>query len=529
MLSEDKYFQTLTEGELWQRYCGFIDLSIDKFMDIQRELLMDEIERVADSPLGKKIIGKRKPKSVEEFRRMVPITAYEDYEPYLPERQEDALAIKPHTWCHSAGRGGRFKWIPQSLQFLDKNNKNVLGSFILASTRQKGQINIGPGFRFLSILPPPPYGSGLLLQYFSQHFSFHVIPPVEAAKNMEFQERVRLAFQIALKDGVDIILALGSILAKMGEEFSGEARKMNFSRSMLNPKIVLRLLRALLCAKREKRPLLPKDLWPAKAIMAGGVDTGIYHNDISRYWGSEPYNFYVCTEGFFMAAQGWNRKGMVFFPDSVFFEFIPDEPLEHRHDKDYRSSTLLLNELEEGKSYEVVITHFYGMPLLRYRLMDIIKVIALKDEESGINLPQIVFQHRVGETINLAGLADLDEKTIWQAIANTRIKYNDWTACKEYDQNQSFLRLYIELKEEREASELETLIDEQLKRVDTDYKDIGSYLGFHPVRVTVLSPGTFQRYMGEKVKEGADLAHLKPTHMNAPDLVIRRLLQLSEA
>lgn len=230
-----------------------------------------------------------------------------------------------------------------------------------------------------------------------------------------------------------------------------------------------------------------------------------------------------------MAAQGWNRKGMVFFPDSVFFEFIPDEPLEHGHDKDYRSSTLLLNELEEGKSYEVVITHFYGMPLLRYRLMDIIKVIALKDEESGINLPQIVFQHRVGETINLAGLADLDEKTIWQAIANTRIKYNDWTACKEYDQNQSFLRLYIELKEEREASELETLIDEQLKRVDTDYKDIGSYLGFHPVRVTVLSPGTFQRYMGEKVKEGADLAHLKPTHMNAPDLVIRRLLQLSEA
>ena len=85
MLSEDKYFRDLTEAKLWQRYCGFLDLSIDEFMDIQEELLMDQIDRVADSVLGKKIMGKRKPKSVEEFRRMVPLTTYDDYEPYLSE------------------------------------------------------------------------------------------------------------------------------------------------------------------------------------------------------------------------------------------------------------------------------------------------------------------------------------------------------------------------------------------------------------------------------------------------------------
>jgi hypothetical protein len=51
MLPEDQYFQTLTEDELWQRYCGFLDLSIDEFMAIQKELLMDQIERVADSLL----------------------------------------------------------------------------------------------------------------------------------------------------------------------------------------------------------------------------------------------------------------------------------------------------------------------------------------------------------------------------------------------------------------------------------------------------------------------------------------------
>ena len=122
----------------------------------------------------------------------------------------------------------------------------------------------------------------------------------------------------------------------------------------------------------------------------------------------------------------------------------------------------------------------------------------------------------------------MDEKTVWEAITNTGIKYFDWIACKEYDQNQSFIQLYLELKEEREADEVASLIDEQLKIVDTDYRDIDSYLQQQPVRVTFLSPGTFQRYTDEKIKEGADLAMLKPAHMNTPAAVVQHLLQLSE-
>ncbi|GAI31244.1 unnamed protein product, partial [marine sediment metagenome] len=107
-----------------------------------------------------------------------------------------------------------------------------------------------------------------------------------------------------------------------------------------------------------------KDLWPVKAVLTGGVDTAIYRNDIAHYWGCLPHEFYASAESFFLAMQGWNRKGMVFVPDLVFFEFIPyEEQLEHQDDKDYQPSTVLLNEVEEGKLYEVVITHFYGMPL----------------------------------------------------------------------------------------------------------------------------------------------------------------------
>jgi len=76
---------------------------------------------------------------------------------------------------------------------------------------------------------------------------------------------------------------------------------------------------------------------------------------------------------------------------------------------------------------------------------------------------------------------------------------------------------------------VEQQIDTQLKAIDTDYGDLDSLLQLQPVRVTLLSKRTFQRYFEEKRKEGADLAHLKPKHINASDAQIQRLIQLSNS
>lgn len=529
MRSEDKYFSTLSEAEIWQRYCGFLDLTVNEFLKIQEELLLDQIPRVYDSPLGKIIIGDDKPKSVDEFREMVPLTLYENYEPYLSEHREEALAVKPFLWCHSSGRGGSFKWIPHSPEFIERVTRISLGSLILATAKQKGQVNIGPGFKILLSLPAAPYTSGAQFQAVAEHITFTPIPGIEDTEDMEFQARIQQGFAMAFKEGVDVIGAIASVLVSMGELFSEQTQGMKFSFAMLKPKILNRLIRAWFKSKREGRPILPKDLWPAKAVMAGGIDASIYKEDIERYWGCEPYQPYGMTEAFLVATPTWTKEGMVFPPDIVFFEFIPyDELLEHKDEPDYQPSTVLLNELESGKIYEVVISHFYGMPLLRYRTQDLIKVINLKDEKTGVKLPQISFHRRIADVINLAALAQLDERTIWQAINNTGVRFADWSACKEYDRNKSFLRLYIEPKEKTDAAELSKAIDEQLKLIDTDYKDIKSYLNLQPVRVTLLSKGTYGRYMQEKREQGADLAWLKPAHINASEEAIQRLLYFSE-
>ena len=108
MRPEDQYFKELTQQELWKRYCGFLDLEVKDFMAIQEELLLDQLDRVWPSRLGKKILGKSKPGSVEEFRQIVPLTTYDDYESELADQNADAeLRTAEQTVFHGGNRPTR--------------------------------------------------------------------------------------------------------------------------------------------------------------------------------------------------------------------------------------------------------------------------------------------------------------------------------------------------------------------------------------------------------------------------------------
>jgi len=223
----------------------------------------------------------------------------------------------------------------------------------------------------------------------------------------------------------------------------------------------------------------------------------------------------------------WNCKGMTFFPDVCFLEFIPEEEhLKSKEDPTYRPRTLLLDQVEAGKRYEIVLTNFMGGIMVRYRVGDIIQIIALRDEELDINLPQMVFYSRADDIIDIASIARLTETTIWQAIADAGFKYTDWVARKEYEGGEVVLHLYIEPKGEVDVDvkEIRERIHRNLQRLDPFYAELESLWKMDPLRVTLLPPGTFQRYYLARQREGADLAHLKPPHMNPSDQVLDMLL-----
>ena len=76
--------------------------------------------------------------------------------------------------------------------------------------------------------------------------------------------------------------------------------------------------------------------------------------------------------------------------------------------------------------------------------------------------------------------------------------------------------------------DVERLLHDQLRIIDEDYKNLQDMLDLQPLKVTLLAEGSFQRYYNTKQEAGADLAHLKPRHINAFDEEIRELLHLTE-
>jgi hypothetical protein len=526
MIQKDELFETGDEGRIWQKYCGFLDLSLQEFMEIQEQLLVEQIELVYDSPLAKKFMP-RKPKDIAEFRRLVPLTTYDDYAPYLSEKNEDVLAVKPTLWSRTSGRGGTAKWVPYTERAIERFGMYSVALMIMTCTNIKGEVNIGTGLRVLHNLPPSPYMTGILGQTAPQLVGARLIPPIEKYENVDFETRTRAGFQIALRTGVDMLCSLTTVLVKMGERFTESSGQLKFNRHMLHPQIILRLIQAWLRSKRESRSILPKDLWPLKGLVCYGADTAIYREQLIYYWGKEPLEIYGSTEAGLIATHAWDKKRMTFVPSSCFLEFIPEgEWIKSRGDKNHQPYSVLLDEVKPGERYEVVITSFYGMPFLRYRLGDLIEVVSLEDKEAGINLPGMVFNSRADDLIDVSGFPRLDEKTIWQAIANTGIKYEEWSARKEYEREKPIVRLYIELGEEIETAEAEKLIHQELSAINQDYRDLESVLGIRLLGVTPLPAGSFQRYYEEKKASGADLAHLKPPHMNAPDAVIQELVKL---
>jgi hypothetical protein len=527
MIKKDELLKTGDQQRIWQKYCGFLDISLQEFMEIQEQLLMEQIELVYGSPLAKKLMPK-KPKDVSEFRQFVPLTTYDDYAPYLEQRNDDILPEKPYCWVHTSGRSGSFVWVPYTQRAHRRAVENIVSAFILACATGKGEVNIKGNESILYNTPPMPYFSGLVAHTLPQLYDFRPVLPPELGDQMDFQERIEEGFRLALRNGIDILGSLTSVLIKIGEGFTEGARGTRLSSYMLHPGILTRLAKGWLRSRLERRSLLPKDIWQVKAIICGGIDTAIYKKQISHYWGKEPYELYAATEGGFMALQAWNKKGMTFMPITGFYEFIPEaEWLRNKKDNNYQPATVLMDEVEEGKLYEVVITNFYGMPLLRYRLADMIEITSLKDEETGVNLPQMIFESRCDDLINIAGFTRLDEKMFLQVMADFSIRYRGWTIQKEYYEDKPILHLYIELKEEIPPDEIRRVLNEGLKTINSDYRDLVEMLGIEPLRVTALAEGTFRRYYEEQQAMGSTLANLRPPRVNAPDSAIETILRLS--
>jgi hypothetical protein len=532
MTTPKKLLEEGRKSEIWERYCSYVNLSLSEFMGIQNRLLLEQLKLLGTSKIGKSILGENTPTNVDDFRKNVPLTIYDDYEAILTERNEDDLPVKPISWMRTSGRtsGRGPKWIPITKPFYDRLADAVVGSMIMSSCSHPGDVKLQLNDKCLLATAPPPYFTAFITRSAEEQMDLKFLPPLDEGEKMDFGERIASGFKMAMREGLDFFYGLSSVLARMGAQFeaTSDSSSPKISMEHLNPFVLFRLIKAVIKSRLRNQALLPKDIWKLKGIMTGGTDTDIYRDKIEYYWGIKPLEGYACTEGGTMAMQSWNFKGMTFFPDSCFLEFIPlDDILEQEKNPDHPLSTVLFDELTNG-IYELVFTNFHGGIFARYRVGDMFEVIALEDEEINCKLPQVRFYSRVKDIIDIGGFVRFSEKEIWQAIEDTQFEYHDWIARKEIVGNEPVLHIYIEFQPGVSISEDEAkkLVDKHLTNRVAEYADLKTMLKYDALKVSKLPTGSFAAYMDAQVNAGADLAHIKPPHMQPPDPIMESLLSV---
>lgn len=519
--------------ELWQMCCGFLDLNLEQFMTIQKRLLSEQLELLNSCALGRKVMRGARPRSVEEFRKQVPLTTYADYCPELINKKEARLPARPALWARTSGRSGEYncRWVPITPAHARQMSVIMYGLGSLASCRKRGDISSIPGRpRLVYTVAPRPYMSGALASMLEDQTPLDFLPDLEAAEALSFEDRVKLGFRQALSQGLDYFFGLSLVLVTVGNKFSESSGTINLRPLLSQPRALFRLTRGLMKSKLARRPMLPRDLWKIKGIISSGLDSWVYRDKIKYLWGRYPLDVYAGTEGGIIATQTWDYDSMTFIPSLNFLEFIPEEELfQSQLDHSYQPKTVLLDEVEAGENYELVITNFHGGALVRYRPGDVIRITSLRNERAGIALPQMVFERRTDDLLNFV-VIKLTEKQIWQAIENTGLAYEDWTAYK--NPGEQVLHLLVEPRNgyQGSAGEISAAVQEQILNSGNGYhgtsdvRDDWKKTVDFSVEVELLSRGAFARYTARRQAEGADLAHLKPPHLNPSEKVLSLLL-----
>ena len=514
------------KDKVWSKYCGYLDLSMKDYMQIQERLLFEQFDLLKDCAIGKKFFGSKPPKSIQEFREKVPLTTYEDYVEFLLEKDEGSLPKAHYRWARTSGKSGKYpcKWVPLTDRMYEKFGEVAVTAMLMSSCAYKGDVTIEPDDVILMSTAPLPYTSGYVSHSTEDLLDIRFVPPLEEAEKMDFADRIAAGFSQGMETGIDYFYGLASVLGKMGERFEqGGGGKITLS--MLKPKILGRLLRGLIRSKLQRRAMLPKDIWNLKGVMVGGMDADIYRERVEHYWGKPPMEGYASTEGGMTSFQSWNFKGMTLFPDVNFYEFIPfDEHLKNKENPSYIPKTYLIDEVQTG-IYEIVTTSLLGGVLMRYRIGDLINFVSLKDEEIGCEIPQFRFYSRGDDLIDISNMVRFNEKDIWKAIDDTGVKYIDWTARKETDKGRPIVHIYLELKpgEKMPIEKIADEIERNLKKSHPDFADMENILGGNNLKVTLLPEGAFNHYMDSAKAAGVELAHLKPPHMQAKDQILEKL------
>ena len=423
--------------------------------------------------------------SLADYKKNVPIQEYEDLKPYIERMmkgEENVLWNTPVQWfAKSSGTTSeKSKFIPISEESLQDNHykasKDVL-SFYYASHPESDLLTgkslvIGGSHQINQLNEEVHYGdlSAVVMQNSPFWANWIRTPDLSIILMDEWESKIEKLAQSTINENVTSMAGV--------------------------PTWLIVLLKRILQITGKKNI---KEVWPSLELyMHGGVSFVPYKKQFEELIGA-PINYleiYNASEGFFSGQDDIDKEGMLLMCDhGIFYEFVPVEEWENPNPR-----TILLNEVEAGKNYALVISTNGG--LWRYLIGDTIQFTSLKPYRIKVSGRLKHYINAFGEEV----IIDNTDQAIATACKKTDAVVKDYTAAPVYfSENTNGAHEWL-IEFEKDPHDLQQFayeLDTALKNINSDYeakryKDIALRL---PI-VKKVASNTFVNWLSSKGKLG---------------------------
>ncbi len=486
--------------EMWKTYCHFLDMDIEEYMQTQNSLLEEQINKWKKSKLCESILKDKIDFGIDDFRKIVPITDYCDYANILLKKKEEYLIDPVEIWIQTTWEGGTkpIKLAPYTSKMLEVFMDNIVCALLMTTSNKKYDVKIKDHEKILYGLAPLPFLTGIFPYLVERSSNISFLPPVEEAQTLSFKERNKLGFKLAMKDDVELFFGLGSVCYAVSSSFDKSLSKKRKKTEKNDMKLymLLRMIKAKIIKKFFNRNILPKDLFRLKGFIVAGTDNEYYKDDLEKMWGIRPLEIFAGTEVSFIGTETYEKDGMYFFPNVGFYEFVRlEDSIRSHFEEVFKPKTYLMDEVEEGEMYELIISNFHGGAFMRYRVGDVYKCLGKHStSKNEINIPRFKYVDRLPWIIDIAGFTRFNEQEITCVLKDCNIEYKEYVAIKDFNEdNKPFLHLFLEGV--KDTYNIEEKIYNSFIKMDDDFIGLEKILGFNPLNVTVLMDERLSKYI----------------------------------
>ena len=520
--------------------------------EISLETLMRLIRQNEDTEYGRKY-DFCNIHSYEEFARKVTLSEYEDYEPYI-ERMVCFGAKKLITssdivyFAHTSGSTGASKMIPRTREELDILFSDILmRAFGLCERNLSGRADLsGRTFRSGMKMPcskgvnlmetqtsytPSGIAHGAIsatLNHLDDTVLCSALPEEIIYTSANFDRRhIKLLFALRERHLSFLMSTFSPMMYDMLAYLQQHWKELceDLEAGKIRPEVSVEMwLRVKLDAILTPDPVRANEIrrimtefgnrdfvpriWPDLKMVAcvGTASFAPYMDKIKPYLGSDiavDYLGYVASESTVAAQIKEGEESCMLLPYSGFYEFIPvGDSLVEETSGVSRSSAeetsgvsrpLLMDQLEVGHEYELVITNLSGF--YRYRIGDIIRVTGFHNK-----CPMIVFSYRKNQIVSMYG-EKITEAVMQNAI--TQLSDESDTGILEYsvypDKDTDPGHYIVLLESDKEIGpdkwqHYSEILDRKLCELHDSYRQKIEQKMVLPLEVRFVQPQTYALY-----------------------------------